>query len=131
MPLNDNYSPVSMKAMFKCISFSDNCCDKIVDSEGLSSLEKYQKCSVDRCKDTMETLRYPGGNIAGKTVSANATHNMMIVIDVLNIWECTHRHRKTIGDVKTTGNIFELAERQGTLEKNHNNKLYLESFVPY
>ena len=131
MPLNDNNAPVAMKAMFKRLAFNDACCDKLVDKEGLGSLEKYRKCSTDRCKDTIKALRYPGGNLAGELVSANATHNLMVGIDVLKIWERTHRHGKTIADVKTTGELFELAERQATLEKNHDNKFYLESFVPY
>ena len=33
----------------------------------------------------MKTLRYPGGNLAGETLSANAAHNMRVGIDVLNI----------------------------------------------
>ena len=57
MPLNDNTFVVRMKAMFKLMSFSDLCCDKLFDLEGLSSLKKYRKCSVNRCKDTMKTLR--------------------------------------------------------------------------
>ena len=83
MPLNDNNAPVAMKAMFKRLAFNDACYDKLVNKEGLSPLEKYQKCSADRCKDTIKALRYPGGNLASK------------------------------------------------LEKNHDDKFYLESFVPY
>ena len=75
MLMNDNNAPVSMKAMFKHFAFNDACCDKLVKNERLTSLEKYQKCSVDRCKDTIKALRYPGGNIAGATASANTAHN--------------------------------------------------------
>ena len=56
MPLNDNNSPVAMKAMFKRIAFNAAPCDKLVDKEGLTTLEKYRKCSVDRCKDTIKAL---------------------------------------------------------------------------
>ena len=41
MPLNDNNGPAGMKAMFKRIAFNDDCCNKLVDKEGLGSLEKY------------------------------------------------------------------------------------------
>ena len=50
---------------------------------------------------------------------------------VLNIWERTHRHGKAISDVRTTGDLFEMAERQAVLEEGHDNKFYLDSFVPY
>ena len=46
-----------MKAMFKRMHFNDATCDKLVDKEGLNTLEKYRKCSVDRCKDTIKALR--------------------------------------------------------------------------
>ena len=52
-------------------------------------------------------------------------------IHVLNTWERTHCHGKTVADVKTTGDLFEVDERQAVLEKNHDNNFYLESFVPY
>ena len=131
MPLNDNNSPVAMKSMFKRMHFNNATCDKLVDKEGLTTLEKYRKCSVDRCKDTIKALRHPGGTLAGETVSANAAHNLAMGFHVLNIWERTHRHGKSIADVKTTGDLFKMAERQAVLEEGHDNKFYLDSFVPY
>ena len=50
---------------------------------------------------------------------------------VLNIWERTHRHDKSITDVKTNGDLFDMAERQAVLEEGHDNKFYLDSFVPH
>ena len=78
MPLNDNNAPAGMKAMFKRLAFNDACYDKLVDKEDLGSLEKYRKCSTDRCNDIIKAIRYPGGNFAGELVSANAAHNMNI-----------------------------------------------------
>ena len=127
MPLNDNDSPEAMKAMFKRMNFNDATCDKLVDKEGLTTLEKYRKCSVDRCRDTIKALRHPGGTLAGKTVSVNAAHNLAMGFYVLNIWERTHRHGKSISDVRTTGDLFEMAERQAVLEEGHDNKFYLDS----
>ena len=131
IPLNNNTNKAGMKAMFKRKGYTGDGCDKLVNGEGFTSLKTNCKCSRDRCKDTTKAFRYPGGNIAGEIISANAAHNMLIGIDVLNIWERTHRHSKAIWDVKVTSNLLELAERQATLEKNHDNKFYLESFVPY
>ena len=118
MPLNDNASPVAMKAIFKRMTFNDATYDKLVDKEGLTTLEKYRKCSVDCCKDTIKALRHPGGNLAGETVSANAAHNLSMGYHVLNIWESTHRHGKSIADVKTNADLFDVAERQAVSEKN-------------
>ena len=131
MPLNDNASPQAMKAMFKRMHFNEATCDKLVDKEGLNTLERYRKCSVDRCKDTIKALRHPGGTLAGETVSANAAHNLSMGYHVLNIWERTHRHGKSIQDVKTNADLFEVAERQAVLEEEHDNKFYLDSVVPY
>ena len=131
MPLNDNNSAVAMKAMFARLGFNTTTCTKLVDEEGLKSLEKYRKCSLDRCKDTIKALRHPGGTLAGETVSAHAAHNLSMGYHVCNVWERTHRFGMGITDVKITGDLFERAERQATLEANHDNKFYLDSHLPY
>ena len=130
MPLNNNNSPVATKAMFTRLTFNDATCNKLVDNEGLKRLEKYRKCSLDRCNDTIKALRHPGGTLAGKSVSANAAHNLSIRFYVCNIWERCHCSTKEIDNVKITGDLFKRAEHQATPETNHDNKFYLASHLP-
>ena len=117
--------------MFTRLTSNGITCDKLVDNEGLKTLEKYRKCSLDRCKDTIKALRHPGGTLAGETVSANAAHNLSIGFHVCNIWERCHRFTKEIADVKITRDPFERAKHRAAQKTNHDNKFYLDSHLPY